>query len=110
MEDNNIKLNNISLPPVPEDIPRKADGTIDIEAVSIGRDYKGYIIPDDIFNKYLKEGYILINSAKFSFIFVVNFTIDGIPKLIVVPFLGIPSFCLNMLNSSLEICKLSVFT
>lgn len=56
MEDqNNIKLNKISLPPVPEDIPRTQDGKIDIEAISIGRDNKGYIIPDELFDKYLKE-------------------------------------------------------
>lgn len=56
MEDqNNIKLNNISLPPV-EDIPRTQDGKIDIESISIGKTAKGnYIVPDEILKAYYKE-------------------------------------------------------
>jgi len=39
-----------------DDIPRLDNGTIDIEAVAIGKDDKGrYTVPDDIFDKYLKE-------------------------------------------------------
>ena len=46
------KLNiDISLP----NVPRLPDGKIDIEKISIGKDDKGYIIPDNIFDSYLKE-------------------------------------------------------
>ena len=39
-----------------EEIPRLEDGTIDIEAISTGKDDKGnYIVPDDIFDKYFRE-------------------------------------------------------
>jgi hypothetical protein len=56
MED--IKLNkdklNKAMESLPE-VPRKEDGSIDIEAIAIGKDKKGYIIPDIIFDTYLKE-------------------------------------------------------
>lgn len=39
-----------------EEIPRLEDGTIDIEAISTGKDDKGnYIVPDELFDKYYKE-------------------------------------------------------
>lgn len=38
-----------------ENIPRDAAGKIDIEKIATGKDAKGYIIPDSIFDKYLKE-------------------------------------------------------
>ena len=52
MEDlkTNEKLNNTV-----EDLPRTNDGKIDVEKIAIGKDEKGYIIPDIIFDKYLKE-------------------------------------------------------
>ncbi len=37
------------------DVPRLDNGKIDIEKISIGKDKKGYIVPDDIFDSYLKE-------------------------------------------------------
>ena len=59
MEDikiNNDKLNEaIKRNDLPE-VPRKIDGTIDLEAIAIGKNEKGfYIIPDEIFNSYYKE-------------------------------------------------------
>ena len=58
MEDikiNNDKLNEaIKEKSLPE-VPRLEDGKIDIEKISIGKDSKGYIIPDNIFDSYLKE-------------------------------------------------------
>jgi hypothetical protein len=52
MEDlkTNKQLNNTV-----EDLPRTNDGKIDVEKIAIGKDEKGYIIPDIIFDKYLKE-------------------------------------------------------
>lgn len=39
-----------------EEIPRFEDGTIDIEAISTGKDDKGnYIVPDELFDKYFRE-------------------------------------------------------
>lgn len=39
-----------------EEIPRLEDGTIDIEAISAGKDDKGnYIVPDELFDKYFRE-------------------------------------------------------
>ena len=39
-----------------EEIPRLEDGTIDIEAISTGKDDKGnYIVPDELFDKHYKE-------------------------------------------------------
>lgn len=39
-----------------DDIPRKNDGTIDIDLISLGKDEKGNIVIDDsIFDKYYKE-------------------------------------------------------
>ena len=52
MEEKNInKLNTDQLP----EVPRLQDGKIDIEAISTGKDEKGYIIPDNIFDNYLRE-------------------------------------------------------
>ncbi len=52
MEDNkNIKKNIVS-----DDLPRRPDGKIDIDKISIGKDEKGRIIvPDEILEKYYKE-------------------------------------------------------
>ena len=39
-----------------EEIPRLEDGSIDIEAISTGKDDKGnYIVSDELFDKYYKE-------------------------------------------------------
>ena len=39
-----------------DEVPRLEDGTIDIEAIAIGKDEKGrYIVSDDLFDKYIKE-------------------------------------------------------
>ena len=59
MEDNkkiiDKKLNIDNLGDLPE-VPRKEDGSIDLEAIVIGTDEKGNrIIPDEIFNAYYKE-------------------------------------------------------
>lgn len=54
MEDNKLKKLNIPAADLP-DVPRKEDGKIDIEKIAIGQDEKGYIIPDNIFDSYLKE-------------------------------------------------------
>ena len=50
------KLNNAidQAAKLPE-VPRLEDGKIDIEKIAIGKDNKGYIIPDIIFDSYLKE-------------------------------------------------------
>lgn len=48
------KLNKEIAADLPE-VPRLKNGKIDIEKISIGKDNKGYIIPDDIFDSYLKE-------------------------------------------------------
>ena len=54
MEDNKLKKLNIPAADLPE-VPRTPDGKIDIEKIAIGKDEKGYIIPDIIFDSYLKE-------------------------------------------------------
>ena len=57
MEDikiDNNKLNKAIGNDLPE-VPRTIEGKIDIEKISIGKDSKGYIIPDNIFDSYLKE-------------------------------------------------------
>lgn len=57
MEDikiDNNKLNKAIGNDLPE-VPRTPEGKIDIEKISIGKDSKGYIIPDNIFDSYLKE-------------------------------------------------------
>jgi hypothetical protein len=57
MEDikiDNDKLNKVIGNDLPE-VPRTPEGKIDIEKISIGKDSKGYIIPDNIFDSYLKE-------------------------------------------------------
>lgn len=52
---NKDKLNKaIAAENLPE-VPRKEDGSIDLEAIATGKDEKGYIIPDNIFDSYLKE-------------------------------------------------------
>jgi hypothetical protein len=51
MEDiKNNKL-NIDL----DNLPRKKDGSLDLEKIATGRDEKGYIIPDIVFDTFLKE-------------------------------------------------------
>jgi len=50
-EKNNIKVNTDQLP----EVPRLQDGKIDIEKIATGKDEKGYIIPDNIFDNYLRE-------------------------------------------------------
>ena len=54
MEDNKLKKLNIPAADLPE-VPRTEDGKIDVEKIAIGKDEKGYIIPDNIFDGYLKE-------------------------------------------------------
>ena len=54
MEDKSIQKLNIVAADLPE-VPRTEDGKIDIEKIAIGKDAKGYIIPDNIFDSYLKE-------------------------------------------------------
>lgn len=55
MEDikNTQKLNNV--PVDPPEVKRTVTGEIDLEAIATGKDDKGYIIPDNIFDYYLKE-------------------------------------------------------
>ena len=56
MED--IKLNIEKLNKSADDLPevkRTPSGKIDVEKIATGKDDKGYIIPDEIFNKYLKD-------------------------------------------------------
>ena len=59
---NKNKLNNPeSLPEVnqeikPEDLPRRPDGKIDIEKISLGKSKRNNdIVPDDLFDKYYRE-------------------------------------------------------
>lgn len=61
-EQNEKKLNNPeSLPEVnqeikPEDLPRRPDGKIDIEKISLGKSKRNNdIVPDDLFDKYYRE-------------------------------------------------------
>jgi hypothetical protein len=55
MEDKTIKKLNILAADLPE-VPRKEDGTIDLEAIATGKTEKDfYIVPDEIFNAYYKE-------------------------------------------------------
>ncbi len=54
MEDKTIKKLNIPAADLPE-VPRTIEGKIDVEKIAIGQDEKGYIIPDNIFDSYLKE-------------------------------------------------------
>ena len=56
MEDKTkIKKLNIPAADLPE-VPRKEDGTIDLEAIKLGEDEKGrVIIPDEIIDVYYKE-------------------------------------------------------
>lgn len=55
MEDNKLKKLNIPACDLPE-VPRKEDGTIDLEAITIETDEKNNkIIPDDIFDSYYRE-------------------------------------------------------
>lgn len=52
---NNIKKLNNAAEDLPE-VKRLPDGTIDIEAISTGKDEKeNYIVPDQILEKYYKE-------------------------------------------------------
>lgn len=51
-----IEENKTPAEEIKEEIPRLEDGSIDIEAISIGKDNKGnYIVEDDLFDKYYKE-------------------------------------------------------
>lgn len=59
---NKNKLNNPeSLPEIsqeikPEDLPRRPDGKIDIEKISLGKSKRNNdIVPDDLFDKYYRE-------------------------------------------------------
>lgn len=55
MEDKNkIKKLNISAEDLPE-VPRTKDNKIDVEKIAVGKDEKGYIIPDNIFDGFLKD-------------------------------------------------------
>ena len=54
MEDNKLKKINIPAADLPE-VPRDESGKIIIEQIAIGQDEKGYIIPDNIFDSYLRE-------------------------------------------------------
>lgn len=55
MEDNKLKKLNIPAADLPE-VPRKEDGTIDLEAITIEIDEKqNRIIPDNLFEAYYKE-------------------------------------------------------
>ena len=55
MEDKTIKKLNISAADLPE-VPRKEDGTIDLDKIVIGKDEKDrLIVPDEIFDNYYKE-------------------------------------------------------
>lgn len=63
MEENKAKENKIENLPLKEteksytleNLPRDPAGKLLIEAIATGKDEKGYIIPDNIFDKYLKE-------------------------------------------------------
>ena len=51
-----IEENKTPAEEIKEEIPRLEDGSIDIEAISTGKDDKGnYIVPDELFDKYYKE-------------------------------------------------------
>ena len=52
--DNNKLNKSLEAGKLPE-VPRDETGKIKIEEIAIGRDEKGFIIPDDIFDGYLKE-------------------------------------------------------
>ena len=52
-KNNTEKFNNVAADP-PE-VKRTVTGEIDLEAIATGKDKKGYIIPDNIFDYYLKE-------------------------------------------------------
>lgn len=55
MEENKLKKLNIPACDLPE-VPRKEDGTIDLDKIVIGKDEKDrLIVPDDIFDNYYKE-------------------------------------------------------
>lgn len=55
MEDKNkIKKLNIPAADLPE-VPRTKDNKIDVEKIAVGKDEKGYIIPDNIFDGFLKD-------------------------------------------------------
>ena len=55
MEDKTIKKLNIPAADLPE-VPRKEDGTIDLDKIVIGKDEKDrLIVPDEIFDNYYKE-------------------------------------------------------
>lgn len=55
MEEKTIKKLNIPAADLPE-VPRREDGSIDLEAITIEIDEKNNkIIPDDIFNAYYRE-------------------------------------------------------
>ena len=53
--DNNKLNNSLEAAKDLQEIPRREDGKIDVEKIAIGKDEKGFIIPDDIFDTYLKE-------------------------------------------------------
>jgi len=55
MEELNINLDKLNKEKSLPNVPRLPDGKIDIEKIAIGKDQKGYIIPDIIFDSYLKE-------------------------------------------------------
>jgi hypothetical protein len=52
--DNNKLNKSLEAGKLPE-VPRDETGKIKIEEIATGKDEKGYIIPDEIFNAYLKE-------------------------------------------------------
>lgn len=55
MEENKLKKLNIPACDLPE-VPRKEDGTIDLDKIVIGKDEKDrLIVPDEIFDIYYKE-------------------------------------------------------
>lgn len=55
MEDKTIKKLNIPAADLPE-VPRKEDGTIDLDKIVLGKDEKDrLIVPDEIFDNFYKE-------------------------------------------------------
>lgn len=55
MEDKTIKKLNIPAADLPQ-VPRKEDGTIDLDKIVIGKDEKDrLIVPDEIFDNFYKE-------------------------------------------------------
>lgn len=55
MEDKTIKKLNIPAADLPE-VPRRENGSIDLEAVAVGKNEKEkYIVPDEILKAYYKE-------------------------------------------------------